>query len=79
MRQHDMGAGTHRSRNIQNIFRSLTARFLAAGMRLQACRMVRKDERMRKAIDEWLADEGIEYFFVEDVGITSASFMENRL
>jgi 1,4-alpha-glucan branching enzyme len=38
----------------------------------------KKDQRMRKAIDEWLADEGIEYFFVENVGITHASFMGNR-
>jgi len=36
-----------------------------------------KEERMRRAIDEWLADEGIEYFFVEGVGVTSASFVEN--
>lgn len=34
--------------------------------------------RLRRGIDEWLASEGIEYFFVEDVGITRASFVENR-
>ena len=37
-----------------------------------------KDQRMQKGIDQWLADEGIEYFFVENVGITRASFVENR-
>jgi 1,4-alpha-glucan branching enzyme len=37
-----------------------------------------RERRMRMPIDEWLAGEGIEYFFVEDVGITGASFVENR-
>lgn len=37
-----------------------------------------REHYMRKAIDQWLADEGIEYFFVESVGITDASFVENR-
>ena len=37
-----------------------------------------KDQRMQKGIDEWLADEGVEYFFAENVGITRASFVENR-
>ena len=34
-----------------------------------------REQRMRKGIDEWLAAEGIEYFFAENVGITRASFM----
>lgn len=33
---------------------------------------------MRKGIDQWLEDFGVEYFFVEGVGITGASFVENR-
>jgi 1,4-alpha-glucan branching enzyme len=33
---------------------------------------------VRKGIDQWLEDVGLEYFFVESVGITSASFVENR-
>ena len=33
--------------------------------------------RQRKGIDEWLADEGIQYFFVEDIGITRAEFVTN--
>ena len=37
-----------------------------------------REQRMRKGIDEWLAAEGIEYFFAENVGITRASFRENR-
>jgi 1,4-alpha-glucan branching enzyme len=37
-----------------------------------------KEGRTRSAIDEWLACEGIDYFFVEGVGITNASFVENR-
>jgi 1,4-alpha-glucan branching enzyme len=37
----------------------------------------KRDNRMRRGIDEWLADEGIGYFFVENVGITRASFAEN--
>jgi len=37
-----------------------------------------REQRMRCAIDEWLAAEGIDYFFVESVGITNASFVENR-
>lgn len=36
------------------------------------------DRRARAGIDEWLAAEGIDYFFVENVGIQSASFVENR-
>ncbi|HPR55041.1 MAG TPA: glycoside hydrolase family 57 protein [Deltaproteobacteria bacterium] len=36
-----------------------------------------REQRMRCSIDEWLAAEGIEYFFVEGVGITGASFVEN--
>jgi len=36
-----------------------------------------KEKRMRRGIDEWLSSEGIEYFFVESVGITRASFVEN--
>ncbi|HVN95280.1 MAG TPA: 1,4-alpha-glucan branching protein domain-containing protein [Syntrophorhabdaceae bacterium] len=37
-----------------------------------------KEGRMRRALDEWLADHGIEYFFVEGVGITGASFVQRR-
>ncbi|HQP29965.1 MAG TPA: DUF1957 domain-containing protein [Deltaproteobacteria bacterium] len=37
-----------------------------------------RDQRMRPAIDEWLAEQGIEYFFVEHVGITRAQWIENR-
>jgi 1,4-alpha-glucan branching enzyme len=37
-----------------------------------------KEQRLRPAVDEWLAREGIEYFFVENVGLTRASFVENR-
>lgn len=36
------------------------------------------ERSMRKAIDQWLSGEGIEYFFVENIGITDASFVENR-
>ncbi len=34
--------------------------------------------RERKGLDEWLADAGIRYFFVEDIGITRAEFVTNR-
>lgn len=34
--------------------------------------------RTRAGIDEWLSAEGIEYFFVENVGIERASFTQNR-
>ncbi|HOS97564.1 MAG TPA: 1,4-alpha-glucan branching protein, partial [Deltaproteobacteria bacterium] len=37
-----------------------------------------RQRRTRCGVDEWLAAEGIEYFFVEGVGITGASFVENR-
>ncbi len=37
-----------------------------------------QDKKERKAIDEWLAAEGIEYFFVENVGITEAQFIQNK-
>ncbi|HNY66276.1 MAG TPA: DUF1957 domain-containing protein [Deltaproteobacteria bacterium] len=37
-----------------------------------------RERYMRKGIDQWLADLGLEYFFVESVGITNASFVENR-
>ncbi|MBA4392708.1 MAG: 1,4-alpha-glucan branching protein [Desulfobacca sp.] len=37
-----------------------------------------REHRMRRGIDQWLSDEGIEYFFVESVGITRASMIENR-
>jgi 1,4-alpha-glucan branching enzyme len=37
-----------------------------------------RGKRLRPGIDAWLAGEGIEYFFVENVGITRASFLENR-
>ena len=33
--------------------------------------------RMRKGIDKWLADEGIQYFFVESHGLTGAEFIRN--
>ncbi len=36
------------------------------------------EKRVRKGIDEWLAGEEIEYFFVESVGLRRAEFMENR-
>ncbi len=36
------------------------------------------EQRERRGIDEWLADEGIRYFIVENVGITRAQFVENR-
>lgn len=36
-----------------------------------------REQRMRAGIDEWLSAEGIEYFFVENVGISRASFAEN--
>ncbi len=34
--------------------------------------------RRRKALDEWLADFGIEYFIVEEVGIIRAAVVEDR-
>ncbi len=34
--------------------------------------------RRRRAIDEWLADQRLDYFFVEDVGIARADWVENR-
>lgn len=37
-----------------------------------------RDRRMRPAIDDWLSGHGIEYFFVEHVGITQARWIENR-
>src|SRR6056297_565123 len=37
-----------------------------------------KLHKERRSLDEWLADAGIDYFFVEDVGITSANFVENK-
>jgi 1,4-alpha-glucan branching enzyme len=32
----------------------------------------------RRGIDEWLADAGLQYFFVEDVGITGAEWVANK-
>ncbi|MBD3351012.1 MAG: DUF1957 domain-containing protein [Candidatus Lokiarchaeota archaeon] len=32
----------------------------------------------RRAIDEWLADEGIRFFIVENIGIERATFIENK-
>ncbi|WP_371803176.1 1,4-alpha-glucan branching protein domain-containing protein [Candidatus Lokiarchaeum ossiferum] len=32
----------------------------------------------RRSIDEWLADEGLSYFFTEDIGITNAEFVDNK-
>jgi 1,4-alpha-glucan branching enzyme len=37
-----------------------------------------KENRVRKGIDQWLAGEGIEYFFVENIGLTRAGFVENQ-
>jgi 1,4-alpha-glucan branching enzyme len=37
-----------------------------------------QEQRMRQGLDAWLASEGIEYSFVEHVGIQRASFVENR-
>ena len=37
-----------------------------------------REQRQRPGIDEWLSDQGIEYFFVEHVGVTRASWVENR-
>ncbi len=36
-----------------------------------------REQKTRRAIDEWLADEGIKYFFVENIGILRAEFLEN--
>jgi 1,4-alpha-glucan branching enzyme len=36
------------------------------------------EQRMRKGLDQWLADEGLAYFFVENVGLVNASFSDNR-
>jgi 1,4-alpha-glucan branching enzyme len=35
-----------------------------------------QEKRRRKGIDDWLAAEGIEYFFVENVGLQRAEFIE---
>jgi 1,4-alpha-glucan branching enzyme len=43
----------------------------------RAAQWSQKEMRMRKGIDEWLAAEGIEYFFVESVGLQRAEFVEN--
>jgi 1,4-alpha-glucan branching enzyme len=37
-----------------------------------------QEKRQRQGLDAWLAREGIEYFFVEHVGIERASFVDNR-
>jgi 1,4-alpha-glucan branching enzyme len=37
-----------------------------------------REQRMRRGLDEWLADAGIHYFFVESVGITRASWMDHH-
>lgn len=37
-----------------------------------------RENRARKGLDQWLADEGLTYFFVEGVGLTRAAFLENR-
>ena len=39
---------------------------------------VESEKRERKGIDQWLADEGLSYFFVEGVGLTRAGFLENK-
>ncbi|MCU0578926.1 MAG: 1,4-alpha-glucan branching protein [Desulfobacterota bacterium] len=36
------------------------------------------EQRDRKSIDQWLADEGLTYFFVEGLGLSRAGFLENR-
>jgi 1,4-alpha-glucan branching enzyme len=36
------------------------------------------EQRERKGIDQWLADEGLTYFFVEGVGLNRAGFLEDR-
>ena len=36
-----------------------------------------EEKRVRKGIDEWLAAEGIEYFFVENVGLRRGEFVKN--
>jgi 1,4-alpha-glucan branching enzyme len=38
----------------------------------------RYKEKGRRAIDEWLADEGIQFFFAENIGIERAEFIENK-
>ncbi len=40
---------------------------------------VEAEKRERKGIDQWLADEGLTYFFVEGVGLTRAGFLENNM
>ncbi len=37
-----------------------------------------RERFQRKGLDEWLAEEGIQYFFVEDIGITRAEFVTKR-
>lgn len=37
-----------------------------------------RENRERRAIDEWLADEGIKYFFVESSGLERARFIDNK-
>ncbi|MHA1648225.1 MAG: 1,4-alpha-glucan branching protein domain-containing protein [Promethearchaeota archaeon] len=37
-----------------------------------------RENRERKSIDEWLADEKIKYFFVENIGIEKADFISNK-
>jgi 1,4-alpha-glucan branching enzyme len=37
-----------------------------------------REQRLRRGLDEWLAGEGIQFFFVESVGLTRASWVENR-
>jgi 1,4-alpha-glucan branching enzyme len=32
----------------------------------------------RRSLDEWLADEGLQYFFVENIALTQAEFIENK-
>ena len=36
------------------------------------------EKRRRPSIDEWLAKEGLEYFFVETGGLTHGTFVDNR-
>nr|MDO8111694.1 glycoside hydrolase family 57 protein [Candidatus Sigynarchaeota archaeon] len=38
----------------------------------------KRENRERRGIDEWLADEGIRFFFVENIGIERAALLDNK-
>ncbi len=38
----------------------------------------KRENKERRAIDEWLADEGIKFFFVESSGLERARFVDNK-